>query len=79
MVVAALQKADEEATAAAAKRGRKAGRMVMLDAVRALSDKLVDGSADPRAIALEQTLRKLERPLPCPDLADPFDWKGYPP
>ena len=49
---------------------------MMLDVVRALSNTLVDGSADTRAIALEQTLRRLERP-PRPDLADPFDWNGY--
>lgn len=49
----------------------------MLDAVRALSDTPVNGSADPQAIDLEQTLRKLERPLPRPDLADLLDWKGY--
>ena len=51
----------------------------MLNAVRALSDDLVNRSADRRAIALEQTLRTLERPLPRPDLASPFDWKGYTP
>ena len=77
MIIAALREADAKATAAAVVGGRKAGRMVMLEAVRALSDTLVNGSADLRAIALEQMLRKLERPLPRPDLADPFDWKGY--
>ena len=60
------ERADEEATAEAAQGDRK----VMLDAIRALSNILVDGSADPHA---------LERPLPRPDLADPFDWKGYAP
>ncbi|MGI4956460.1 MAG: hypothetical protein ACRYGI_02505 [Janthinobacterium lividum] len=79
MVVAALEEADGKATAAAVKSGRKAGRTVMLDALRALSDNLVDGSGDLRAIGLEQTLRKLERPLPRPDLTDPLDWKGYGP
>ena len=51
----------------------------MLEALRTLSDTLVNGSMDLRAIGLEQTLRKLERPLPRPDLADPLDWKGYGP
>ncbi len=79
MVVAELEKADKRATKAAAKGGRKAGRMVMLDAVRMLSDKLVNDSGDPRAIGLEQTLRILERPWPRPDLANPFSWKGFGP
>ena len=76
-VVAALEEADKRATKEAAKGGRKAGRRVILDALRTLSDTLVNGSGDLRAIGLEQTLRKLERPLPRPNLADPFDWAGY--
>ncbi len=51
----------------------------MLEAVRELSDDLVNRSLDPRAVVLEQTLRKLERPLPRPDLASPPDWEGYTP
>ena len=64
---------------AAAKDDRKVGRAVMLDALHALSDRLLDGSADLRAIGLEQILRTLKRPLPHPDLPDPFEWKGYGP
>ena len=51
----------------------------MLGAIRALSDDLVTRSGDKWANTLEQTLRTLERKLPRPDLASPYDWEGYGP
>ena len=42
-------------------------------------DKLLLDSGDGRAIGYEQALRTLERPLPRPDLANPYDWEGYGP
>ena len=78
-VVAWMEDADEKAMAAAATGGRKAGRAVILDALRRHSDGLVLNSKDERAVQYEATLRVLEQPLPRPDLADPLEWKGYGP
>ena len=78
-VVAWMRDADEKATTAAAEGGRKAGRAVMLEALREHSDKLVKKSGDDRAKHYEDVLRMLERPLPRPDLASPYDREGYGP
>jgi len=68
--------ADQAATGAAEHGGRSAGRAAVLSYLRRTSDTLVQGSGDPRAIALAQTLRALERPLPRPDLSGVYDWRG---
>jgi len=47
--------------------------------LRDASDTLVQRSGDTRAIALEPTLRTIERPLPRPDLSGVYDWQGYGP
>ena len=78
-VVAWMRDADRDATAAAVEGGRKAGRALMLEALREHSDKLVTETKDDRAIKYEALLRTLERPLPRPDLADPLEWRGYGP
>ena len=74
-----MDEADKAASDAAEDGGRSAGRAVLLNDLRDASDTLVQGSGDPRAIALEQTLRALERPLPRPDLGGVYDWRGYGP
>jgi len=74
-----MERADETATDAAEHGGRSAGRAAVLNYLRDVSDTLVQGSGDPRAIALEQALRALERPLPRPDLSGVYDWRGYGP
>ena len=71
--------ADQAATRAAEDGGRSAGRAAVLNYLRRTSDTLVQGLGDPRAIALEQTLRAPERPLPRPDLSGVYDWRGYGP
>ena len=74
-----MDRADATATEAAEHGGRSAGRAAVLNDLRDASDTLVQGSGDPRAIALEQTLRALERHLPRPDLSGMYDWRGYGP
>ncbi|MCQ8278699.1 hypothetical protein NFI95_09565 [Acetobacteraceae bacterium KSS8] len=72
-----MKKADTDAELAARERGREAGRAVILEKLRQLSDWVVANSHDPRAIALEKLLRSIERPLPRPDLTNVLSWKGY--
>jgi len=74
-----MDEADRAATAAAEHGGRSAGRAAVLSYLRRASDTLVKDSGDQRAIALEGTLRALERPLPRPDLGGVYDWRGYAP
>ena len=70
-LVVGLRQVDRVATRDAQVEGRSVGRAEMFEELRSLSDKLVAGSGDQRAIALETMLRAAERQIVRPDIPAP--------